>query len=73
MFLGSVEGDPIYSKAFKKFNIDINVLGGAIDLFSTMQVGHLMGELIGDMYKQNEAIAWYPSLEEGVDGIYEGI
>ena len=73
MFLGSVAGDPILSKAVKKFNIDINVLGGAIDLLSTMQVGHLIVELIGDMDKQNEAIAWFPSLDVGVEVIYDGI
>ena len=73
MFLGSVAGDPILSKAVKKFNLDINVLGGAIDLLATMQVGHLVVELIGDLNKQNEAIEWFPSLDVGVEVVYDGI
>ncbi len=73
MFLGSVAGDPILSKAVKKFGLDINVLGGSIDLLSAMQVGHLIVELIGDIEKQDEAIAWFPSLDVGVEVIYNGI
>jgi D-methionine transport system ATP-binding protein len=73
MFLGSVAGDPILSKAVRKFNLDINVLGGAIDLLSTMQVGHLIVELIGDISQQDEAIKWFPNLDVGVEVIYNGI
>ena len=73
MFLGSIAGDPILSKAVKKFNLDINVLGGTIDLLVTMQVGHLIVELIGDLNKQDEAIAWFPSLDVGVEVVYDGI
>lgn len=73
MFLGSVAGDPILSKAVRKFNIDINVLGGAISLLSTVQVGHLVVELMGDIEKQNEAIEWFPNLDVGVEVIYDGI
>ncbi|MGL5175961.1 MAG: methionine ABC transporter ATP-binding protein [Cetobacterium sp.] len=73
MFLGSVAGDPILSKAVRKFDLDINVLGGSIDLLATMQVGHLVVELIGDLEKQNEAIEWFPSLDVGVEVVYNGI
>ncbi len=73
MFLGSVAGDPILSKAVRKFNLDINVLGGAIDLLSTMQVGYLIVELIGDISQQDEAIKWFPNLDVGVEVIYNGI
>ena len=73
MFLVSIAGDPILSKAVKKFNLDINVLGGTIDLLVTMQVGHLIVELIGDLNKQDEAIAWFPSLDVGVEVVYDGI
>lgn len=72
MFLGSVTGDPILSKAVRKFDLDINVLGGTIDLLSTMQVGHLIVELMGDEEKQNEAIKWFPNLDVGVEVIYNG-
>lgn len=73
MFLGSLTGDPILSKAVRKFDLDINVLGGSIDLLATMQVGHLVVELIGDLEKQNEAIEWFPSLDVGVEVVYNGI
>ncbi|MGL4365082.1 methionine ABC transporter ATP-binding protein [Cetobacterium sp.] len=73
MFLGSIAGDPILSKAVRKFDLDINVLGGSIDLLATMQVGHLIVELIGDLEKQNEAIEWFPSLDVGVEVVYNGV
>ena len=38
-----------------------------------MQVGHLIVELVGDMDKQNEAIEWFPSLDVGVEVVYNGI
>lgn len=73
LFLGSVAGDPIISKAVRQFNLDVNILGGTINLLSTMQVGHLIVELVGDMDKQNEAIEWFPSLDVGVEVVYNGI
>ncbi|MGL5984082.1 MAG: NIL domain-containing protein, partial [Cetobacterium sp.] len=72
IFLGSLAGNPILSKVVKKFNLDINILGGAIDLLSTMQVGHLIVELIGDIKNQKEAIKWFSSLKVGVEVIYDG-
>ncbi|MGL5378087.1 MAG: methionine ABC transporter ATP-binding protein [Cetobacterium sp.] len=72
IFLGSLAGNPILSKVVKKFNLDINILGGAIDLLSTMQVGHLIVELIGDIKNQEEAIKWFSSLKVGVEVIYDG-
>ena len=73
LFLGSVAGDPIISKAVRQLNLDVNILGGTINLLSTMQVGHLIVELVGDMDKQNEAIEWFPSLDVGVEVVYNGI
>ncbi|MGL4935560.1 MAG: methionine ABC transporter ATP-binding protein [Cetobacterium sp.] len=72
IFLGSLAGNPILSKVVKKFNLDINILGGAIDLLSTMQVGHLIVELIGDTKNQEEATKWFSSLKVGVEVIYDG-
>lgn len=73
MFLGAVAGDPILSKAVKNFNLDINVLSGAMDLLSGMVIGHLIVELMGDMEKQNKAITWFQSVDVGVEVIYNGI
>lgn len=65
---------PIISQAIKKFNIDLNIIGGSIDNLSTMQVGHLYIELVGDMEKQKQAIQWFGE-ESGViaEVIYNGI
>lgn len=73
-FLGSIAQEPIISQAIKKFNIDLNIIGGSIDNLSTMQVGHLYIELVGDMEKQKQAIQWFGE-ESGViaEVIYDGI
>lgn len=73
-FLGSIAQEPIISQAIRKFNIDLNIIGGSIDNLSTMQVGHLYIELVGDMEKQKQAIQWF-SEESGViaEVIYDGI
>ena len=73
-FLGSIAQEPIISQAIKKFNIDLNIIGGSIDNLSTMQVGHLYIELVGDMEKQKQAIQWFGE-ESGViaEVIYNGI
>ena len=47
-FLGVIAGDPIISKAIRQFDIDLNIIEGSIDNLSTMQVGHLHVELVGD-------------------------
>ncbi|MGL4534064.1 MAG: methionine ABC transporter ATP-binding protein [Fusobacteriaceae bacterium] len=73
MFLGSVARDPILSRVVRKFDLDINVLGGSVDILSTMQVGHLIVELIGDAQKQNEAIAWFESADVSVEVLYNGL
>lgn len=73
-FLGAVAEEPIISRAIRKFDIDLNIIGGSIDNLSTMQVGHLYIELVGNTEKQKQAIEWF-SEESGViaEVIYDGI
>ncbi|MBC2857281.1 ATP-binding cassette domain-containing protein [Cetobacterium sp. 2A] len=73
IFLGSLAGDPILSRTVKKFDLDINVLGGTVNVLSTMQVGHLIVELIGDMKKQDDAIEFFEDSDVKVEVLYNGI
>lgn len=73
LFLGSVVRDPILSRAVREFDLDINVLGGSVDILATMQVGHLVVELVGDMKKQNKAIEWFESADVSVEVVYNGL
>lgn len=72
-FLGVIAGDPIISKAIRQFDIDLNIIEGSIDNLSTMQVGHLHVELVGDMNKQKEAIKWFEECGVITEVIYDGI
>lgn len=73
-FLGILADEPIISKAIRKFDIDLSILGGSIDNLSTMKVGHLYIELAGDMEKQNEAIKWFENEADVItEVIYDGI
>ena len=73
-FLGILVDEPIISKAIRKFDIDLSILGGSIDNLSTMKVGHLYIELAGDMEKQNEAIEWFKNEADVItEVIYDGI
>lgn len=73
-FLGILADEPIISKAIRKFDIDLSILGGSIDNLSTMKVGHLYIELAGDMEKQNEAIKWFKNEADVItEVIYDGI
>ncbi|MGL4253436.1 MAG: methionine ABC transporter ATP-binding protein [Fusobacteriaceae bacterium] len=73
LFLGSVSKDPILSRAIRKFDLDINILGGSVDILSTMQVGHLTVELVGEMKKQDAAIEWFGSSDVTAEVIYNGL
>ncbi|WP_429189693.1 methionine ABC transporter ATP-binding protein [Fusobacterium sp. PH5-44] len=72
-FLGPNVGDPIITKAARTFNIDMNIIGGTIENLATMNVGHLIVELNGELEQQNKTLKWFN--EEGVftEVIYNGI
>ena len=72
-FLGTIAEEPIISQAIKKFEVDFNIIGGSIENLSTMQVGHLFIELMGDLEKQKEAIKWFSDSGVIVEVIYNGI
>lgn len=72
-FLGEIAEEPIISQAIRKFDIDLNIIGGSIDNLSTIQVGHLYIELIGDFEKQKQAIKWFEDSDVIVEVIYNGI
>lgn len=72
-FLGGIAEEPIISQTIRKFDIDLNIIGGSIDNLSTMQVGHLYIELVGDMEKQKQAIDWFEESGVFVEVIYDGI
>lgn len=72
-FLGVIAGEPVLSQAVRKFDIDLNIIGGSTDNLSTMQVGHLYVEFIGDIQKQKEAIKWFEEAGVIVEVIYDGI
>lgn len=72
-FMGPNVGDPVITKAARTFNIDMNIIGGTIENLATMNVGHLILELAGDLDKQKETLKWFN--KEGVftEVIYDGI
>ncbi|MGL4732137.1 MAG: NIL domain-containing protein [Fusobacteriaceae bacterium] len=51
----------------------MNILGGSVDILSTMQVGHLTVELVGEMKKQDAAIEWFGSSDVTAEVIYNGL
>lgn len=71
-FLGTIAEEPIISQVIKNFDIDLNIIGGSIDNLSTMQVGHLYIELIGDITKQKQAIKWFKEAGVIIEVIYNG-
>ena len=72
-FLGVIAEEPIISQATRKFDIDLNIISGSIDNLSTIQVGHLYVELVGNFEKQKQAIKWFEESGVIVEVIYDGI
>lgn len=72
-FLGAIAEEPIISQTIRKFDVDLNIISGSIDNLSTMQVGHLYVELVGDLNKQEQAIKWFEESGVIVEVIYNGI
>ena len=72
-FLGVIAEEPIISQATRKFDIDLNIISGSIDNLSTIQVGHLYVELVGNFEKQRQAIKWFEESGVIVEVIYDGI
>ena len=72
-FLGVIAEEPIISQATRKFDIDLNIISGSIDNLSTIQVGHLYVELVGNFEKQRQAIKWFEESGVIAEVIYDGI
>ena len=72
-FLGVIAEEPIISQATRKFDIDLNIISGSIDNLSTIQVGHLYVELVGNFEKQKQAIKWFEESGVIVEVVYDGI
>ena len=72
-FLGVIAEEPIISQTIRKFDIDLNIISGSIDNLSTIQVGHLYVELVGNFEKQKQAIKWFEESGVIVEVIYDGI
>lgn len=72
-FLGDITNEAFLSKAIKKFNINFNIIGGAIENLSTVKVGHLFVELSGNMNEQSEAISWLREEGVNIEVIFNGI
>ncbi|MDR1831750.1 MAG: ATP-binding cassette domain-containing protein [Fusobacteriaceae bacterium] len=72
-FMGAVAREPIITKAARTYNIDLSIIGGTIDNLATMNIGHLIIELGGDMKKQEEAVEWLRKEEVFVEEMYNGL
>ena len=72
-FLGVIAEEPIISQATRKFDIDLNIISGSIDNLSTIQVGHLYVELVGNFEKRKQAIKWFEESGVIVEVVYDGI
>lgn len=70
-FIGSTASEAIISKIIKDFDIEISILSGTIDNLTTMRVGHLYLELIGDLEKQKQAIKMLQDSDVIVEVIYD--
>ncbi len=72
-FIGNVAQEPIISKMIREYDIDVSILGGAVDKLSTMKVGHLFLELSGSIDSQERAIEVIKKEGEViVEVIYDG-
>jgi D-methionine transport system ATP-binding protein len=72
-FMGSITREPIITKAARKFDVDLNIIGGTIENLATMNIGHLVIELVGPMSKQQEAIDWFKEEGLNIEVMYDGI
>lgn len=59
LYFEGVEADKSYiTEIIKKYNLDVNILSGTIDILKDSKVGHLLIEITGDEHNTNESIAW---------------
>ncbi|MDN5303840.1 MAG: D-methionine transport system ATP-binding protein [Fusobacteriaceae bacterium] len=71
-YTGEVVDKPIISKLIKKFDIDINLIGGSIDRLITTNIGHLIVELEGNTSNQDNAINWLKHQNLEIEVLYNG-
>ncbi len=57
-FDGEQSNKGYISEIIKKYDIDVNILSGTIDVLSDTKVGHLLVELKGNTSNTNNAIEW---------------
>ena len=59
LYFEGVEADKSYiTEIIKKYNLDVNILSGTIDILKDSKVGHLLIEITGDERDTNESINW---------------
>ena len=59
LYFEGVEADKSYiTEIIKKYNLDVNILSGTIDILKDSKVGHLLIEITGDEHNTNESIVW---------------
>ena len=68
LYFEGVEVDKSYiTEIIKKYNLDVNILSGTIDILKDSKVGHLLIEITGDEHNTNESIVWLEENKIKVD------
>ena len=57
-FAGDSSGEPILSRATKKFDIDFNILAAGIEKLPESQVGTMLVDMIGEKNEIEKAISF---------------
>lgn len=51
-FIGAAAGEPVLASLVRKFDVDVNIMGGSIQDFGEKRIGRLRVELTGDQVPQ---------------------
>ncbi|RDU61162.1 methionine ABC transporter ATP-binding protein [Helicobacter marmotae] len=58
VFSGSYAHSPLISQMIRLFEVDVNILSGHIDEFSTGKIGHLVLRFIATDLQRDKALSW---------------
>ncbi|TDT72518.1 D-methionine transport system ATP-binding protein [Hypnocyclicus thermotrophus] len=72
IYTGEIVDKPIISKLVRKFDIDVNLIGGSINKLITTNIGHLIVEFEGDLKNQENAINWLKNQNLEIEVLYNG-
>ena len=71
-YLGDSAKEPIISNLIRKFDIDVNIIDGDINKLTTVLVGHLIIQILGEKTEIENAFEWLKEKDLSLEVIYSG-